>query len=221
MRLLGSSHDPNAGQAALAACAAALLSPKLQTDVFTRSKSSPRSASRSGVSALPALFVDDLLFAAAGLVEPLELVEFIGLSTRANPEKATAESAAAGQPGTATAWRPPPPAHTHQPIHQQGEPRALDPDRGRRRTRARGVGDAGRACDRTAKAGLIVPESLRGAPLTRHEGRVVRWICSIMIGTAEGETSLEARLWLTLAELAGIAGLRSQFAWLNDVLERL
>jgi alkyl hydroperoxide reductase subunit AhpF len=117
LRLLGSTHDPMAGQAALAACAATLLSPKLQTDVFAIEEFAEIGA-RSGVTALPALFIDDRLFA-AGLVEPLDMVEFIGL-WQANPEKAQLNPPIA-QPGSATAWRPP------QPPTQQREPVSIDP----------------------------------------------------------------------------------------------
>ena len=117
LRLLGSAADPMAGQAALAACAAALLSPKLQTDVFAIEEFAEIGA-RSGVTALPALFIDDRLFA-AGLVEPFEMVEFIGL-WQANPEKAQLNPPPT-QPGSATAWRPP------QPQPQQREPATIDP----------------------------------------------------------------------------------------------
>ena len=117
LRLLGSAADPMAGQAALAACAAALLSPKLQTDVFAIEEFAEIGA-RSGVTALPALFIDDRLFA-AGLVEPFEMVEFIGL-WQTNPEKAQLNPPPT-QPGSATAWRPP------QPPPQQREPATIDP----------------------------------------------------------------------------------------------
>lgn len=117
LRLLGSASDPIAGQAALAACSVALLSPKLQTDVFAIEEFSDIGA-RSGVTALPALFIDDRLFA-AGLVDPLELVEFIGL-WQANPEKAQLNPPRT-QPGSATAWRPP------QPAQPQREPAPIDP----------------------------------------------------------------------------------------------
>ena len=117
LRLLGSALDPMAGQAALAACAAALLSPKLQADVFAIEEFEQIGA-RLGVTALPALFIDDRLFA-AGLVEPLELVEFIGL-WQANPEKAQLNPPSV-QAGSATAWRPP------QPAPQQREPAGVDP----------------------------------------------------------------------------------------------
>ena len=148
LRLLGSSHDPNAGQAALAACAAALLSPKLQTDIFAIEEFAEIGA-RSGVTSLPALFVDDE-FAAAGLVEPLELVEYIGVH-QSNPEKARLNPPQPA-PGTATAWRPPPPVHQHQ----HAEPRAIDPV----------AAAAGRAHEASAtpqgmrrtEGGLIVPD---------------------------------------------------------------
>ena len=147
LRLLGSSHDPNAGQAALAACAAALLSPKLQTDVFAIEEFAEIGA-RSGVTALPALFVDDQ-FAAAGLVEPLALVEYIGL-WQANPEKATLNPPQ-GNPGTATAWRPPQPL----PPHQHG-PRPVDPVASAA-GRAREASSTPEGMRRTA-GGLIVPD---------------------------------------------------------------
>ena len=117
LRLLGSAQDPMAGQAALAACAAALLSPKLQADIFAIEEFAEIGA-RSGVTALPALFIDDRLFA-SGLVEPFEMVEFIGL-WQANPEKAQLNPPTT-QPGSATAWRPP------QPPPQQREPAPIDP----------------------------------------------------------------------------------------------
>ncbi len=117
LRLLGSALDPNTGQAALAACACALLSPKLQADIFVIEEFAEIGA-RSGVSALPALFVDDRL-AATGLVEPMALVEYIGL-WQSNPERAVLNPPLA-QPGTATAWRPPQTA-----THQHG-PRPIDP----------------------------------------------------------------------------------------------
>ncbi len=117
LRLLGSAMDPNSGQAALAACAATLLSPKLQTDVFAIEEFVEVGA-RTGVNALPALFIDDRLFA-AGLVEPLSLVEFIGL-WQARPEKAQLNPPAP-QPGTSTPWRPP------QPVHEHAGPQPIDP----------------------------------------------------------------------------------------------
>ncbi len=117
LRMFGSVLDPNSGQAALAACAATLLSPKLQTDVFAIEEFA-EIAARSGVDALPAMFIDDRLFA-AGFVEPLSMVEFIGL-WQARPEKAQLNPLRP-QPGTATPWRPP------QPPPQQREPRSLDP----------------------------------------------------------------------------------------------
>ncbi len=117
LRLLGSAMDAHAGQAALAACAATLLSPKLQTDVFAIEEFSKIGA-RSGVTALPALFIDDQLFA-AGLVEPLSLVEFIAL-WQARPEHAQLHPPTS-QPGTATPWRPP------QPAHERAGPRPIDP----------------------------------------------------------------------------------------------
>ncbi len=117
LRLLGSALDPYAGQAALAACAATLLSPKLQADVFAIEEFAEIGA-RSGVTALPALFIDDRLFA-AGLVEPLSLVEFIGL-WQARPEQAQLNPPTP-QPASSTAWRPP------RPMHERAGPRARDP----------------------------------------------------------------------------------------------
>lgn len=145
LRLLGSADDPMAGQAALAACAATLLSPKLQTDVFAIEEFAEIGA-RSGVTALPALFIDDRLFA-EGLVEPFELVEFIGV-WQSNPEKAQLNPPPT-QPGSATPWRPP------QPPPQRREPSAIDPI----------AAAAGRAREATAtpegmrrtSGGLIVP----------------------------------------------------------------
>ena len=145
LRLLGSAMDPVAGQAALAACAATLLSPKLQTDVFAIEEFAEIGA-RSGVTALPALFIDDRLFA-AGLVDPLELVEFIGL-WQANPEKAQLNPPAT-QPGSATAWRPP------QPTHQHREPAPIDPIAAAA-GRAREPAATPEGMRRTA-GGLIVP----------------------------------------------------------------
>ena len=145
LRLLGSTADPMAGQAALAACAAALLSPKLQTDVFAIEEFAEIGA-RSGVTALPTLFIDDRLFA-AGLVEPLELIEFIAL-WQANPEKAQLNPPAT-QPGSATAWRPP------QPVQPQREPASIDPVAAAA-GRARGAAATPEGMRRTA-GGLIVP----------------------------------------------------------------
>ncbi len=145
LRLLGSAQDPMSGQAALAACAATLLSPKLQADIFAIEEFAEIGA-RSGVNALPALFIDDRLFA-AGLVEPLEMVEFIGL-WQANPEKAQLNPPAT-QPGSATAWRPP------QPASQQREAAAIDPiaaAAGRARE-----GSATPEGMRRTSGGLIVP----------------------------------------------------------------
>lgn len=147
LRLLGSSHDPNAGQAALAACAAALLSPKLQADVFAIEEFAEIGV-RSGVTALPALFVDDQ-FAAAGLVEPLALVEYIGL-WQANPEQALLNPPQ-GNPGTASAWRPPQPT----PQRQSG-PRPIDPIASAA-GRARETSVTPEGMRRTA-GGLIVPD---------------------------------------------------------------
>ncbi len=145
LRLLGSVDDPLAGQAALAACAAALLSPKLQTDVFAIEEFAEIGA-RSGVTALPALFVDDRL-AAVGLVEPLELVEYIGL-WQANPEKAQLNPPTT-QPGSTTAWRPP------QPTAPRREPTPIDPIAAAA-GRAREAAATPEGMRRTA-GGLIVP----------------------------------------------------------------
>ena len=149
LRLLGSAHDANAGQAALAACAAALLSPKLQTDVFAIEEFAEIGA-RSRVTALPALFVDDQ-FVAAGLIEPMDLVQYIGL-WQAKPEQASLHPPTPN-PGTATAWRPPQPA---PPAHEHAQPRPLDPI----------AAAAGRAREASATptgmrrttGGLIVPD---------------------------------------------------------------
>ena len=145
LRLLGSAHDPIAGQAALAACAAALLSPKLQADVFAIEEFAEIGA-RSGVTALPSLFIDDRLFA-AGLVEPMEMVEFVGL-WQANPEKAQLNPPQP-QPGSATAWRPP------QPATQRPEPTSIDPVAAAA-GRARGAAATPEGMRRTS-GGLIVP----------------------------------------------------------------
>lgn len=145
LRLLGSAMDPSSGQAALAACAATLLSPKLQTDVFAIEEFSEIGA-RSGVDALPALFIDDRLFA-AGLVEPMTLVEFIGL-WQARPEQAQLNPPTP-QPGTATAWRPP------QPVHDHSGPRPIDPIAAAAGS-AREAGATPEGMRRT-EGGLIVP----------------------------------------------------------------
>ena len=145
LRLLGSSMDPNAGQAALAACAATLLSPKLQTDVFAIEEFEHIGA-RSGVTAIPALFVDDRL-AAFGMVEPLELVKYIGV-WQANPERAQLNPPPT-QPGTATAWRPP------QPAPERRGPTPIDPIAAAA-GRARETSATPDGMHRTA-GGLIVP----------------------------------------------------------------
>ena len=143
LRVLGSAHDPNSGQAALAACAAALLSPKLQTDVFAIDEF-PEIGARSGIGAVPSLFVDDR-FAAAGMVEPLELISFIGLS-QIKPEQAQLNPPPT-VPNTATGWRPP-------PTPQQREAAAPDPI-------AQAAGRAREASTpegmRRTAGGLIVP----------------------------------------------------------------
>ncbi|MCY3567779.1 MAG: hypothetical protein OXH38_04090 [Chloroflexi bacterium] len=145
LRLLGSVMDPNSGQAALAACAATLLSPKLQTDVFAIEEFAEIGA-RSGVNALPALFIDDRLFA-AGLVEPLSMVEFIAL-WQTRPEHAQLNPLTT-QPGSATPWRPP------QPVHEHTGPRPLDPVAAAA-GRARESGATPEGMRRT-EGGLIVP----------------------------------------------------------------
>lgn len=145
LRLLGSAHDQTAGQAALAACAAALLSPKLQADVFAIEEFA-EIAARSGVTALPALFIDDRLFA-QGLIEPMELVEFIAL-WQGNPEKAQLNPPAP-QPGSATAWSAPPPAQPRR------EPTPVDPIAAAA-GRAREAAATPEGMRRTA-GGLIVP----------------------------------------------------------------
>ncbi len=147
LRLLGSAMDRNSGQAALAACAATLLSPKLQTDIFAIEEFAEIGA-RSGISALPSLFVDDH-FVAAGLIEPLHLVEYIGL-WQSRPEQAQLKPPTP-QPGTSSGWRPP------QPTHQHGasEPTAVDPVAAAA-GRAREASATPEGMRRTA-GGLIVP----------------------------------------------------------------
>ena len=145
LRLLGSAQDPMAGQAALAACAATLLSPKLQADIFAIEEFAEIGA-RSGVTALPALFIDDRLFA-EGLVEPMELVEFVAL-WQGNPEKAQLNPPTT-QPRSATAWRAP------QPARQPREPASVDPIAAAA-GRARDAGATPEGMRRTS-GGLIVP----------------------------------------------------------------
>ena len=145
LRLIGSALDPSAGQAALAVCACTLLSPKLQADIFAIEEFT-EIAARSGVTEQPSLFVDDRLVA-AGLVEPMTLVEYIGV-WQANPERAQLNPPRS-QPGTATSWRPP------QPVQHQHGPPSVDPV-ATAAGRAREAIETPQGMHRT-EGGLIVP----------------------------------------------------------------
>lgn len=103
LRVLGSPLDPNAGQAALIAYSAALLSPKLEADVFTLEEF-PEIARSSGVRATPTTFVGDGV-GFAGVVEPLPLCEYIALAER-SPSRARLEPPVALS-NTVSAWRAP------------------------------------------------------------------------------------------------------------------
>ena len=147
LRVLGSPLDPNAGQAALIAYSAALLSPKLQADVFTIEEF-PEIARRSGVQAAPTTFVGDQM-GFAGVVEPLELCEYIALAQR-NPSRARLNPPQP-RPDTVSAWRPPQPTQQAAP----NDPRELDPIAAAA-GRAREGGATPEGMRRTS-SGLIVP----------------------------------------------------------------
>lgn len=152
VRVLGSAQDPNSGQAALAACATALLSPKLQTDVFEVDEFAPL-AQRAGVSGVPATFVDEQP-AGLGLIEPLDLVEYVRLC-QTNPERATLNPPTA-QAGTVTAWRPPAPPPGARRGSMPRQPAGVDPIAAAA-GRAREAAATPEGMRRTA-GGLIVPD---------------------------------------------------------------
>ena len=135
LRVLGSPLDPNAGQAALIAYSAALLSPKLQADVFTIEEF-PEIARRSGVQAAPTTFVGDQM-GFAGVVEPLELCEYIALAQR-NPSRARLNPPQP-RPDTVSAWRPAP----ADPAGRAQRPARAGPDCGGSGPRSRRGRDAG------------------------------------------------------------------------------
>ncbi len=152
LRVLGSALDSNSGQAALAACAAALLSPKLQADVFEIDEFAPL-AQRAGVSGVPATFVDEQP-AGLGLIDPLALIEYVRLC-QSNPERA-ALNPPESQAGTVSAWRPPaPPPGARRPAPAQ-QPAGVDPIAAAA-GRAREAAATPEGMRRTA-GGLIVPD---------------------------------------------------------------
>ena len=151
LRLFGSADDPNCGQAALAAWATALLSPKLQADVFAVDEFAPL-AERAGVAALPTTFIDGE-YPVVGLVDPIELAQYAA-TVQARPSRAQLNPPQP-QPGSIRAWRPPPP-----PPRPRGaaptEPRPLDPI-AQAAGRAREAAATPQGMRRTT-SGLIVPD---------------------------------------------------------------
>lgn len=151
LRLFAAPGDPNCGQAALAAWATALLSPKLQTDVIMIDEFIPL-AQRAGVSALPTTFVDDQ-YPIAGLIDPLELAQYVGVvqsrpsRARLNPPQPDA--------GSVSAWRPPPPPPGPRRADQR-EAAPLNPV-ARAAGRARESAATPEGMRRTS-GGLIIPD---------------------------------------------------------------
>ena len=152
LRVMGSAQDPNSGQAALAACAVGLLSPKLQVDVFEIDEFAPL-AQRAGISGTPATFVDEQP-AGLGLIEPLELAEYIRLC-QSNPARAQLNPPAS-QAGTVTAWRPPAPPQGARRAPARTQPAGIDPIAAAA-GRAREATPTPEGMRRTA-GGLIVPD---------------------------------------------------------------
>ena len=146
LRLFGAAGDPNSGQAALMCWATALLSPKLQTDVLAIEEFAPL-AQRAGVATLPTVLIDDQ-FPVAGIVDPIELAQYVGL-VQARPNRARLNPPQP-QPGSLTGWRPPP---TPQ---QRREPTPADPI-AQAAGRAREAAVTPEGMRRTA-GGLIIPD---------------------------------------------------------------
>lgn len=146
LRLFGAADDPNSGQAALLCWTTALLSPKLQADVFAIEEYAPM-AQRAGVTALPMLFIDEQ-YPVAGVVDPNELAQYIGL-VQARPGRAQLNPPRP-LPGSLRGWRPP------QPVPQRAEPTPADPI-AQAAGRAREAAATPQGMRRTA-AGLIVPD---------------------------------------------------------------
>ena len=151
LRLFGAAPDPNSGHAALAIWSTALLSPKLQADVFAIEEFGPE-AQRMGVAALPTLFVDGE-YPVGGLVDPIDLVDYLVL-TQANPSRARLNPPAPS-PGSLSGWRPPPPTPGHQ-HGRRAEPTPADPI-AQAAGRAREAAATPQGMRRTA-AGLIIPD---------------------------------------------------------------
>ena len=155
LRLFGAALEPNSGHAALAIWSTALLSPKLQADVFAIEEFGPE-AQRMGVAALPTLFVDGE-YPVAGVVDPIELVDYLVL-TQANPSRARLNPPQPA-PGSLSGWRPPPPPAGRPGGHQHGqraEPRPADPI-----AQAAGLARESAATPqgmRRTAAGLIIPD---------------------------------------------------------------
>lgn len=151
LRVFGSHTDQNSGQAALMYWATALLSPKLQTDVYAIEEFAPL-AQRLGVNALPMALVDDE-FAVAGIVDPIELARYVGLA-QARPNRARLNPPQP-QAGSLMGWRPPPPppGPRRAPV---GQPAAPDPI-AQAAGRAREAAGTPEGMRRTA-GGLIVPD---------------------------------------------------------------
>ncbi len=152
LRVLGSAQDPNSGQAALAACATALLSPKLQVDVFDIDEFAPL-AQRAAISGVPATFVDDQP-AGLGLIEPLVLVDYVRLC-QSNPERASLHPPET-EAGTVTAWRPPAPPPGTRGGPPARQPAGVDPIAAAA-GRAREAAATPEGMRRTS-GGLIVPD---------------------------------------------------------------
>ena len=149
LSLFAAAADPNSGQAALACWATSLLSPKLQTDVFAVEEHAA-AAQRAGVAALPTAVIDDE-YPVAGIVDPIELAQYIGL-IQARPSRARLNPPQP-QPGSLSGWRPPP---QQQPAHRHAEPSAPDPI-AQAAGRAREAAATPEGMRRTA-GGLIIPD---------------------------------------------------------------
>ena len=104
IRVFGSPLQQESGEAALAAWATALLSPKLSADVYVVEEFADE-ARRASVQAIPSTVFGEMP-PAAGVIDGQALAEYAGLA-QARPERARLNPPQA-RPNSAVAWRPPP-----------------------------------------------------------------------------------------------------------------
>lgn len=123
LRVLGAMMDPATGDAAVAAIALALASPRIEVSIYNLDEF-PDLGMQIGLRHTPATLVDDHGF--AGVSSPSEIARYL-YDLEAHPNRANLRPPATA-PGSAHPWRPPqPPQAEGVPPTQPGPPRPPGP----------------------------------------------------------------------------------------------